>query len=84
VTERQLLLAAEVRLVQVMPFTEVMTRLPIPDCATATNSCAPEGPPYTTETYWLSAAEVRIVQVTPVGDVITRLFVPENDTATNS
>ena len=77
------MLADEVRLVHVMPFTEVITRLPIPDCATATNNSEPEGPPKITDKYCKSAAEVRIVQEIPSGEVITRLFVPEADTATN-
>ena len=62
-TDDQLLSAAEVRIVQVMPSGLVITRLPAPVLETATKSPLP----YVTEVQSLSAAEVRIVQVIPAG-----------------
>ena len=44
---------------------EVMTRLPVPLLATATNFCCPIGPPQAIERQLLSAAEVCVVQVMP-------------------
>ena len=61
VTDRQLLSAAEVRLVQVMPSGLVMTRLPEPSPATATKIPLP----YVTERHVLSAAEDWLAQVMP-------------------
>jgi len=62
---------------------EVMTRLPVPLRAMATNFCCPVGPPQATENHQLSAAEVCVVQVMPSGLVMTRLPVPVLATATN-
>ena len=58
----------------------VITRLPVPVEATATNNPLP----YATDSQELSAAEVRLVQVMPSGLVITRLTAPDKATATNS
>ena len=44
---------------------EVITRLPAPLAATATNFSCPAGPPHVTESQLLSAAEVCEVQVMP-------------------
>jgi hypothetical protein len=55
---------------------EVMTRLPVPLSATATNFCCPVGPPHVTDRQTLSAGEVCVVQVMPSGLVMTRLPVP--------
>jgi hypothetical protein len=46
---------------------EVMTRLPVPVTATATNFSCPAGPPHTTENHWLRLVdeEVRAVHVMP-------------------
>ena len=46
--------------------------VPVPVFATATKTCAPEGPPQVTLIHWLSAAEVRRVHVMPLGLLITR------------
>jgi predicted DNA-binding protein len=58
-----------------------MTRLPVPEYATATNILSSLD--QHTERQLLSAADVRAVQVIPSGLVITRLPVPEYATATN-
>ena len=63
-----------------MPSGDVITRLPVPEPATATNN----PPPYTTSIQSLLAALVRAVHVIPSGDVITRLPFPERATATNN
>ena len=55
---------------------EVMTRLPAPLAATATNFSCPVGPPHVTENHSLSAAEVCVAHVIPSGLVMTRLPVP--------
>ena len=65
VTDNQMLSAAEVWLVQVMPSGLVITRLPLPEAATATNVSCPVGPPHVTDNQSLSAAEVWLVQVMP-------------------
>jgi len=62
----------------------VMTRLPVPLLATATNSCAPAGPPQVTERQsLLPAGVVSVVQVMPVGLVMTRFPSPLHETAMN-
>jgi hypothetical protein len=78
VTARQLLSAALVWLVQVMPSGLVMTRLPDPEDATATKRPLP----YVTARQLLSAALVWLVQVMPSGLVMTRLPDPEVATIT--
>jgi hypothetical protein len=62
--------------------TPVITRLPVPLLATATNSdsCGDQQ----TLIQLLSAVDALAVQLIPLGDVITRLPVPEIATATNS
>ena len=72
------LLAAEVRVVQLIPSVLVMTRLPVPVVATATKRPSP----FVTDCQSLLAAEVPLVQVMPLGLVMTRLPVPEAATAT--
>ena len=64
---------------------EVMTRLPVPVTATATNFSCPTGPPHVTEYHWLrlGAEEVRAVQAMPSGLVMTRLQALLGETATN-
>ena len=59
-----------------MPSVDVITRLPTPEEATATNFSLPDAPPYATENHGLSAALVRPVHVMPSVDVITRLPTP--------
>ena len=81
-TEFQLLSAAEVRDVQVIPSGLVMTRLPVPVFETAQNSR--NSGDQQTDCQALSAAEVRLVQVVPSGLVITRLLLPVFETALNS
>jgi hypothetical protein len=76
----QALFAELVRLVQVMPSAEVMTRLPVPSAETATNN----PPPYVTDCQELSTAFVRLVQVMPSDEDMTRLPVPVPATATKS
>ena len=62
------------------PSEEVMTRLPEPEVATATN----RPPAYTTLFQLLSIFVVdATTQVEPSRDVMTRLAVPESATATN-
>lgn len=56
ITEIQLLLAAELRVVQVVPLELVMTRLPVPEDATVTN-LETSGDQHI-ENHVLSAAEV--------------------------
>ena len=63
---------------------EVMTRLPVPVTATATNFCCPAGPPHVTEPHLLFEAEVREVQVMPSALVMTEPKLLLSDpTATN-
>ena len=83
VTPSQMLSTAEVWAVQVIPSGLVITRLPVPVPATATNFSCPVGPPQVTPSQMLSTAEVWAVQVIPSGLVITRLPVPVPATATN-
>jgi hypothetical protein len=64
-----------------MPMAEVMTRLPVPVIATATNRLSSLD--QHTERQSLSAADVRTVQVTPSRLVMTRLPAPDLATATN-
>ena len=66
-----------------MPSGLVITRLPVPVFATATNFSCPVGPPQVTDIHEFSAAEVCVVQVMPSGLVMTRLSVPWFATATN-
>ena len=70
VTDRQLLSAADVRLVQVVPSGLVITRFPDPVALTATNKPLP----YVTEYQALSDADERLVQSIPFVLVITWLF----------
>ena len=65
-----------------MPSGDVITLLPVPLAATATNNDN-EGDQQT-ERQSLFADEVRMVQVIPSGDVITLLPVPLFATATNN
>ncbi len=65
--------SADVREVQVVPLGEVITRLLLPSCDTATNS--PFSADQQTARHWFAAAAVLAVHVTPSGEVITR-FVP--------
>ena len=64
-----------------MPSGLVITRLPVPELETATNTPLP----YTTERQALLAADDLDVHVTPSGLVITRLLLPlmPMPTATN-
>jgi hypothetical protein len=64
-----------------MPSGLVMTRLPVPEIATATNRLR-SGDQHTLHQLLL-AADVRDVHVMPSGLVMTRLPVPEEATATN-
>jgi hypothetical protein len=64
-----------------IPSGLVMTRLPVPVLATATNKDISGA--QQTEYQKLSAAEVCAVQVNPSELVITRLPVPESATTTN-
>ena len=83
-TDCQLALAGSVRAVQVMPSGLVMTRLPTPLVATATNTSCPAGPPHVTEPHLLFEAEVREVQVMPSALVMTEPKLLLSDpTATN-
>ena len=61
------LLAGVGRLVQVTPSGDVITRLgDAPYCATATNSCAPGGPPQVTLFQLLDCTtEICVFHVTP-------------------
>lgn len=80
--ERQSLSAALVRVVQVKPSGEVITRLPVPEPATATNKLIPGA--QTTLRQELSAGVFWSVHVIPSDDVITRLpATPEYETTTN-
>ena len=65
-----------------VPFGDVITRLPEPVEATATNNdnCGDQH----TEFQLLSAAEVLVDQLIPFEEVITRFPVPELETATNN
>ena len=65
-----------------MPSGLVITRLPVPVLATATNM--PRADAQQTLSQLLSAADARAVQLMPSGLVITRLPVPVLATATNS
>ncbi len=79
-TELQLLSAADVLLVHVIPSDEVITRLPVPEDATAMkrlNSAA-----QITEFHEFDTVDVLVVHVVPLGEVIT-LFVVSVATATN-
>ena len=79
-TPFQLFSVADTREVQTMPSVLVITRLPAPVLATATNSPFP----FVTPNQLLAAAAAREVQVIPSGLVITRLPAPVKETATNS
>lgn len=82
ITPAQALSAALVLIVHVVPSGEVITRLPVPLLATATNKLRSED--QQTDCQALSAALVRVVQFTPSGEVITRVPVPDEATATNT
>ncbi len=65
-------------MVQAMPSGDVITRLPVPEVATATKRLLPK----VTLFQLLSTIETRLVHTMPSGEVITRFPVPEVATAT--
>ena len=77
----QVLSAADVRIVHVIPSGLVMTLFPVPFSETATNKYN-SGDQHT-DRQELSAADVRVIQFTPSELVITLFPVPPIETATN-
>jgi Trypsin len=71
---RQELSAAEERDIHAMPSSEVITRLPVPEVATAMKR--PSAGDHFTDDQLTSAADARDVQLMPSGEVITRFPVP--------
>ena len=74
--------AAEVLVVQVVKSDDVITLVPVPEEATATNKFKLEA--QHTLAQLLSLADVLDVQLIPSGDVITRFPVPLLETTTNN
>lgn len=72
--------AADVRIVHVVPFVDVITRFPVPLDATAAKR--PRDGAYAIERHSLSAGVVRLVQLIPSLDVAARFPVPDVATAT--
>ena len=78
-TDCQLLFAADMRLVQLIPSGLVFTRLSVPLELTATNKLFPN----VTDSHLLFKLGCRVVQVSPSGLYIARLPPLESVTATN-